>query len=182
MQTNKISSSVNILSISNWENIYDNLIKSYNISQYEHYKKNGSSEKVLEIVSMESKRFGSIAENIVASILNIGKRTSSENDGLKNNKKIEIKCARYWAGTNDCKWQHLEKNHDYDCVLFGLLDFNGDWKIWGIKKSLLFGELIEKKVLTYQGNQGWWCKKNDVVPYCSQINSISDLDQFLDTF
>ena len=170
-----------INSFDNWGQYYKEIISNYNESQYEYYKKNGSSREVLEIVSMESKRFGSVSEKIISKIYNLEPRTSSENDGVKQNKKIEIKCARYWAGTDECKWQHLEPEYDYDCVLFGLLDFNGIWNIWGIKKAMLMGELREKKIVTYQGKQGWWCNKSKVIKYCTIIKSMSDLENFLDT-
>ena len=170
-----------INSFDNWGQYYKEIISNYNESQYAYYKKNGSSREVLEIVSMESKRFGSVSEKIISKTYNLEPRTSSENDGVKQNKKIEIKCARYWAGTDECKWQHLEPEYDYDCVLFGLLDFNGIWNIWGIKKAMLMGELREKKIVTYQGKQGWWCNKSKVIKYCTIIKSMSDLENFLDT-
>jgi len=169
-----------INSFDNWRQNYKEIITNYNESQYEYYKKNGAPQEILDIVSMESKRFGSISEQVIAKNYNLEPRLSSQHDGIKKNKKIEIKCARYWAGKNECKWQHLEPEHDYDCVLFGLLDFNGDWKIWAIKKDILMGELREKKIVTYQGKQGWWCNKSKVIEYCSIIKSISDLDNFLD--
>ena len=167
--------------IDNWRQYYHKEKSNYKENQYIYYKKNGSSREVLEIVSMESKRFGSVSEKIISKIYNLEPRTSSENDGVKQNKKIEIKCARYWAGTDECKWQHLEPEYDYDCVLFGLLDFNGIWNIWGIKKAMLMGELREKKIVTYQGKQGWWCNKSKVIKYCTIIKSMSDLENFLDT-
>ena len=72
-------------------------------------------------------------------------------------KKIEIKSARYRVGKDDCVWQHLEPDHDYEYAMFTLLDFHG-WKVWGIKKTLLMGEMREKKIVTFQGKQGWWVK------------------------
>jgi len=112
----------------------------------------------------------------------IGERTSSQNDGVRNGKKIEIKAARRWAGKDNCRWQHLEQEHDYDCVLFALLDFD-DWKVWGIKKSILFGECKEKNIVTHQGKQGWWCEKNSILQYLTPIDTynINQLDDFLDT-
>ena len=177
----KDSTELNILSIDNWETDYKNIINDYTKSQYEYYKENGSSQKVLNYVSMESKRFGSVSEKLISAIFNLGPRTSTQNDGVKKYKKVEIKCARYWGCKDECKWQHLEPNHDYDCVLFCLLDFDGTWKVWGIKKNMLMGDLREKNLVTYQGKQGWWCNKSDVIEYCTVIKSLSDLDDFLDT-
>lgn len=178
---NQIAIFSDINSFDNWRQHYKEIISNYNESQYEYYKKNGSAQEILDIVSMESKRFGSISEKLISKMYDLEQRTSTENDGVKQNKKIEIKCARYWAGTDECKWQHLEPEHDYDVVLFGLLDFNGDWKIWGITKAILMGELREKKIVTWQGKQGWWCDKSKVIKYCTIIKSKSDLDNFLDT-
>ena len=114
----------------------------------------------------------------IQEIFQLGPRTSPQNDGTRHGKKIEIKSARYWDGKDDCRWQHLELEHDYEFVLFALLDFHG-WKIWGIKKSLLMGELREKKVVTFQGKQGWWVLKSAIVSYLTPIKNIVDLDAFI---
>lgn len=174
-------SSKNILSLNNWKDNYLNIIKNYKESQYNFYKRNNAPSKVLELVSLESKRFGSISEKLIFDIFNLEPRTSTQNDGTRKGKKIEIKCARYWSGKYECRWQHLELEHDYECVLFGLLDFDGSWKIWGISKSILIGELRDKNIVTYQGKQGYWCKKSKVIEYCNEIKNIKDLDDFLET-
>ena len=174
-------SNKNILSLNNWKKEYINIIKNYKESQYDFYKRNNASFEVLDVVSMESKRFGSISEKLVSNIFKLEPRTSSENDGMRKGKKIEIKCARYWAGKDECRWQHLEFEYDYECVLFGLLDFDGTWKIWAINKSMLMGELREKNIVTYQGKQGYWCKKSQVIEFCHEIKSIKSLDKFLET-
>jgi hypothetical protein len=137
-----------------------------------------SCEEVLQLVDLESKPFGTECEKILADIFKLSPRTSSQNDGVRNGKKIEIKCARYWAGKDNCVWQHLEPDHDYEYALFGLLDFH-NWKVWGIKKTLLMGELRDKKIVTYQGKQGWWVRKSAILSYLTPINSIADLDAFI---
>ena len=93
-------------------------------TQIKYYKKNNSCEEVLQLVDLESKPFGSVSEKIICEIFKLGQRTSSQNDGTRNGKKIEIKSARYWAGKDDCVWQHLEPDHDYEYALFALLDFH----------------------------------------------------------
>lgn len=158
-------SNKNILSLNNWKDNYKKIKNNYKESQYDFYKRNNASDEVLELVSLESKRFGSISEKLTCEIFKLGTRTSSQNDGVRKGKKIEIKCARYWGCKNECKWQHLESEHDYDCVLFGLLDFDGSWKFWGISKTLLFGKLKEKNILSYQGKQGYWCDKSKVIEF-----------------
>jgi len=148
-------------------------------TQIKYYKKNNSCEGVLQLVDLESKPFGSVCEKIICEIFKLGPRTSSQNDGTRNGKKIEIKSARYWAGKDNCVWQHLEPDHDYEYALFALLDFH-QWKIWGIKKSFLMGEMKDKKIVTFQGKQGWWTKKSNILPYLTPINSIFELDKFIE--
>ena len=147
-------------------------------TQSQYYKRMNASEEVLKLVELESKRFGSVCEKLISEIFGLGERTSSQNDATYKGKKIEIKCARYWAGKDDCKWQHLEPEHDYEYALFGLLGFD-EFKIWAIKKSVLMGELRDKKIVTYQGKQGWWTNKEMILPYLTPIYSIEDLDAFM---
>jgi len=162
----------------NWKNTIALRSVQYKPTQITYYEKNNSCPEVLQLVKLDSKPFGSISEKILCEVFKMGPRTSSQNDGTKNGKKIEIKCARYWANKDDCMWQHLEPNYDYDYVLFALLDFQ-DWKIWGIKKHLLMGDLRDKKIVTFQGKQGWWTKKSVILPYLTPIQSIQDLEDLL---
>jgi hypothetical protein len=147
---------------------------SHKMTQLKYYEQNNSTPEVLQLVKLDSKPFGTTSEKILSEILNLGPRTSTQNDATFNNRKIEIKCARYWAGKNECIWQHLEPDHDYEYVLFGLLDFD-KWKVWCITKEKLMGELKDKKIITYQGKQGWWTRKSMILPYLTEINSIEDL-------
>lgn len=149
-------------------------------TQLKYYTRMNSCEEVLQLVSLESKPFGSCSEKLIQEILNLGPRTSTQNDATRNGKKIEIKSARYWAGKDECVWQHLEPDHDYDIAIFALLGFQG-WNIWAIHKSKLMGELRDKKIVTYQGKQGWWVKKSAVLPYLISIKSISDLDACIES-
>ena len=147
-------------------------------TQIKFYKRMNASPEVLQLVELESKPFGSESEKIISEIFGLGPRTSSQNDGTFRGKKIEIKTARYWAGKDDCRWQHLEPDHDYEYALFVILGFH-EWKVWGIKKSLLMGELREKKVVTFQGKQGWWTTKSAILPYLTPIQTIPELEAFL---
>ncbi len=148
------------------------------VTQIKYYTQNKASPEVLQIVDLESKPFGTVGENMLSEIFGMGPRTSSQNDGTFNGKKIEIKCARYWAGKDECVWQHLEPEHDYEYAMFALLDFQG-WKVWGIKKSLLMGEMRDKKIVTFQGKQGWWTKKSAILPYLTPIKTKADLQALL---
>lgn len=179
---NSLPSYSHSLSIDNYWEIYERVIKDYTPAMVEWYKEHGSDEKTLKIVTEENKRYGSVIEKIVLAIKLIGNRENSEHDGIKKNKKIEIKSSRYWSQSYNCRWQHIEQDHDYDCVLFVLLHFDGSLKIWGIEKSVLFGELRQKNILTKQGKEGWWCDKENVIEYCKEIKTVDDLDSFLQSF
>jgi hypothetical protein len=146
-------------------------------TQIKFYKRNNASPEVLQLVELDSKPFGSISEKILSEIFQLHPRTSSQHDGILHGKKIEIKSARYWGGKDECVWQHLEPDHDYEYALFTLLDFH-DWKVWCIKKSLLM-DLRDKKVVTFQGKQGWWTKKSAVLPYLTPITSMKELHEFI---
>ena len=146
-------------------------------TQIKHYKRMNASAEVLQLVELESKPFGSVCEKIISELFGLGPRTSSQNDATLNGKKIEIKTARYWCGKDDCMWQHLEPDHDYDYALFVLLNFQG-WKVWCIKKTNLM-DLREKKIVTFQGKQGWWTKKSAILPYLTPIHTLTDLHAFV---
>jgi hypothetical protein len=147
-------------------------------TQLQFYKRMNAAEEVLQLVALDSKPFGSVSEKLIQEILHIGPRTSTQNDGTKHGKKIEIKCARYWAGKDDCVWQHLEPEHDYEIAVFALLDFHG-WRVWCIEKSRLMGDAREKKVVTYQGKQGWWTRKSAILPWLTEIKTLAEFDAFL---
>jgi hypothetical protein len=147
-------------------------------SQTKYYRRMNASAEVLQLVELESKPFGSESEKILSEIFHLGPRTSTQNDATLNGKKIEIKTARYWAGKDDCVWQHLEPDHDYEYALLVLLDFHG-WKVWCVKKSLLMGEMREKKIVTFQGKQGWWTRKSAILSYLTTITTIAELQAFV---
>lgn len=167
-----------ILSVNYWKNTDRFKAIKEKETQTKYYQKMNASPEVLELVELESKPFGSEAESIISEIFKLGPRTSSQNDGTLNGKKIEIKSARYWAGKDDCRWQHLEPDHDYEYALFVLLDFQG-WKVWAIKKSTLMGELRDKKIVTFQGKQGWWTTKSAILSYLTPIKTIAELQAFV---
>ena len=174
------SLSKNILSANYWKNTKSFKSIQDKETQIKYYKKMNSCDEVLQLVDLESKPFGSICEKIIQEIFELSPRTSSQNDGTRNGKKIEIKSARYWAGKDDCVWQHLEPEHDYEIALFALLDFQ-ELKIWGIKKSLLMTDMRDKKIVTFQGKQGWWVKKSAIISYLTPIKNISELDTFIES-
>jgi hypothetical protein len=167
-----------ILSCGYWKNTKTFTSIKDKETQIKYYKRMNASAEVLQLVELDSKPFGTESEKIISEIFHLGPRTSTQNDGTLNGKKIEIKSARYWAGKDDCKWQHLEPDHDYAFALFVILDFQG-WKVWCISKSLLMGELREKKIVTFQGKQGWWTIKSAILPYLTPIKTIQELHAFV---
>jgi hypothetical protein len=168
----------NILSSSVWKNLKSFTAIQNKETQVKYYKRMSSSPEVLQIVELDNKPFGSVAEKIISEIFQLGPRTSTQNDATFNGKKIEIKAARYWAGKDDCVWQHLEPDHDYEYALFAIMDFHG-WKVWCIKKELLMGELRDKKIVTFQGKQGWWTRKSAILPYLKQIETVEEIRNFV---
>ena len=174
----KLMESTKILSVEHWKNTKTYINLKEKETQTKYYKRNNCSPEVLQLVELESKPFGSECEKIIQEVFSLGPRTCSENDATRLGKKIEIKSARYWAGKDNCRWQHLEPDHDYEIVLFVLLDFH-EFKVWSIHKSTLMGDLRAKNIVTYQGKQGWWVEKNTILPYLHEIHSIEDLDRFI---
>lgn len=173
----------NTLSVASWKDTRAYRIIKEKETQKMYYRRMSSSEDVLHLVDLDSKPFGAASEGILQEIFHLGKRTSSQNDGTRLDKKIEIKSARYWAGKDDCKWQHLEPEHDYDHILFALLGFH-EWKVWCCTKAYLMGELREKNVITHQGKQGWWIQKTHLLKHlhpdhCISVTSLQELDAFL---
>jgi len=145
-------------------------------TQIKHYKRMNASTEVLQLVELESKPFGSVCEKIISELFGLGPRTSTQHDATLHNKKIEIKTARYWAGKDDCVWQHLEPDHDYDYALFVLLNFHG-WKVWCIKKTDLMD--LRGKIVTFQGKQGWWTRKSAILPHLTPIHTLAELHAFI---
>ena len=169
-----VTEDVDMLHVDNWKRDSSKEVET----QLSYYTRMKSREEVLDLVGLQSKPFGTKAEKFIQNVFKLGPRTSTQNDGVRNGKKIEIKTARYWAGKDECRWQHLEPDHDYEVVLFVLLDFD-KWNVWAINKHLLIGELMDKKIVTFQGKQGCWVKKSDVLPYLTQIRNVKELDEFL---
>jgi hypothetical protein len=166
-----------ILSCDSWKTLRSFTSIQDKETQIKYYARRGATPEVLALVELESKPFGSVSEKILSEIFGLGPRSSSQNDGTYNGHKIEIKTARYWAGKDDCRWQHLEPDHDYDYAMLVLLDFQG-WKVWGIQKSRLM-DLRESKIVTYQGKQGWWTSKSAILPHLTPLRSRADLDAAL---
>ncbi len=151
---------------------YKNIVNK--ISQLSHYEANGASPEILKLVNMESKAFGSVVEKLLIEVYELEKRVNTQHDARLGDKKIEIKAARYWAGKDDCKWQHIEKNHDYELILFALIDFTSI-KCWIAKKDVIIQHM------TPQGLQGNWADKSTILPHLIEITSKEQLHDLVKT-
>ena len=167
-----------LLSVNNWKHTNAFTHNARRETQTQYYVRMNAAPEVIELVSLDSKPFGSVGETMMAELFQMAPRTSSQNDGVFEGRKCEIKCARYWAGKDECRWQHLEPDHDYEFAMLAILDFNV-WKVWCISKAHLMGELREKKVVTFQGKQGWWTLKSAIMPYLTPIHGLECLRKFV---
>ena len=167
-----------LLSVDNWKHTKAFVQNKRRETQTQYYVRMQAAPEVIELVSLDSKPFGSVSELMMTELFKMAARTSSQNDGVFEGHKCEIKCARRWAGKDDCRWQHLEPEHDYDFAMLALLDFH-KWNVWCITKAHLMGELREKKVVTFQGKQGWWTLKSAIMPYLTPIHGLECLRKFV---
>ena len=177
---NQLPSPLSLLSVDNWKYTKAFTESKRKETQTQYYKRMNASPEVIDLVSLDSKPFGSVSELMMTEVFKMAPRTSSQNDGVFEGHKCEIKCARYWERKDDCRWQHLEPDHDYDFAMLALLDFH-KWNVWCISKAHLMGELREKKVVTFQGKQGWWTLKSSIMPYLTQIQTLECLQKFIST-
>ncbi len=169
-----------LLSVDNWKYAKAFVQNTRRETQTQYYVRMNAAPEVIELVSLDSKPFGSVSESLMTEMFKMAPRTSTQNDGVFEGHKCEIKCARRWSGKDDCKWQHMEPEHDYDFAMLALLDFH-EWKVWCITKAHLMGELREKKVVTFQGKQGWWTQKSAIMPYITPIQGLECLRKFVNT-
>ena len=167
-----------LLSVNTWKHTKAFTNNKRRETQTQYYVRMAAAPEVIDLVSLDSKPFGTVGEAMMAELFQMAPRTSSQNDGVFEGRKCEIKCARYWAGNDECRWQHLEPEHDYEFAMLAILDFH-EWKVWCISKALLMGELREKKVVTFQGKQGWWTLKSAIMPYLTPIHGLECLRKFV---
>jgi hypothetical protein len=146
-------------------------------TQLELYIQKKSPVEILQLVSMANKVFGAEMEGIYQEIFQLSPRVNSQHDGIRTGKKIEIKSARWHATGDDCNWQHLEPEYDYEFVLFTLVDFDS-LKVWIISKKKLMA-LRDTNIVMKQGQQGWTTTKKKIEPYLTSISTVDDLDRFI---
>jgi len=151
-------------------------------TQVEYYRNMNAAAETLQLVALTPKPFGTEAENIIVECFGLEPRENSQHDGKLEGKKLEVKCARWHAPRGnvggDCNWLHLEEGHDFQYVIFALLDFQ-DWKCWIMTKARLFGEMREKGVLKKQGEEGWTVNKCKIEQYLTPVNFKADILDFM---
>jgi len=148
-------------------------------TQVDYYRKNNASPEVIKLVALTPKPFGTEAENIIVESFGLDPRDNTQHDGKLRGKKLEVKCARWHAVGGDCNWLHLEEGHDFQYVIFALLDFQ-DWKCWIMTKPRLFGEMREKGILKKQGEEGWTVNKCKIEIHLTPIYSQADIIDFME--
>jgi site-specific DNA-methyltransferase (adenine-specific) len=151
-----------------WKNLKSFSSINYHDTQHAYYEANGASPEILQMVQLNSKKFGSVSENIIKELLNIGPRENTQHDGILDGKKVEIKVGRYLQWSTDCMWQHIEPDHDYEVLVCCLLTFTG-WEIYTIDKECILS-LIEKGTIKKQGKQGYLVRRSQIVEHLTQLN------------
>lgn len=170
------------MSLSNWTKTEYFKTMKKRTTQLELYISKQSPPEILNLVTMANKVFGENAmEPILREIFQMAPRQNSQHDGIRLGKKIEIKSARWHATGEDCNWQHLEPDYDYEFVMFALVDFT-ELKVWIIPKTLLMGELRQQKIVSRQGQQGWTATKARLEKYLTPIKTIEELDSFIQKY
>ena len=130
-------------------------------TQGDCYRKKGSCEEIVQLADMNCKSYGKM-EHAVRDYYGIKKTITTENDGEKDNIKVEIKCPR--INTNGT-WmiQHLKPEHDFDAVLIALLTPKNGLRTMLISKSDVF------KIVKPQRGEGWLVHNRDLESHAVPI-------------
>jgi len=140
-------------------------------TQGDYYRRLGACEEVVQLADMNCKSYGKM-ENIVRDYFGISKTKTTENDGMKGELKIEIKCPR--IQTNG-RWmiQHLKPTHDFDAVLIALLTPKYGLHTMLISKSDVFAMAKPQK------GEGWLVNSTDLMKRAVQVRKGDDLTHLL---
>jgi len=141
-------------------------------TQGDRYRKHGACEEVVQLADMNCKSYGKM-ENIVRDYFGISKTTTTENDGMKNQLKIEIKCPRMHTKGGSWMIQHLKKSHDFDAVLIAVLT-----PTKGLC-TMLISKLDVFKVAKPQKGEGWLVHKKDVMKHAVPFRKGDDPTRLL---
>jgi hypothetical protein len=94
---------------------------------------------------------------------------------------IEQKSSGHW-GTDDFKWQHVEKDHKWNILLLCGITYT-EVRFWGMSRAI-FEKLVSENRITNQGNkagassEGAWFNYSDVKDSVQVIDNDNDLMKF----
>lgn len=131
-------------------------------AQAEYYVHHSVDDSVIRLARLPSRTFGCVCEHIIKKLYHLQPSSSVQHDATFDAVKIEIKSARYWRQSDDCRWQHIEPSYDYDWLWFVLLDFDG-FKVWRIPKATFWS--LDSTIVERQGRQGYWVRKSRILPF-----------------
>tara|TARA_R110002074_G_scaffold378793_2_gene556727 strand:+ start:1300 stop:1839 length:540 start_codon:yes stop_codon:yes gene_type:complete len=131
-------------------------------TQLDYYKDNNYDNRILDIVELNPKTFGSFSEKITRFHFKMDMSYETSYDHLKNKKRIEQKSARF-GKDGSLMWQHIELKHKWDFLLCMILNFNSFDYFITTRKNVF--KMIKNNFITGQGknkkpNQGYWFKIN----------------------
>ena len=164
------------------------------LTQLQRYEKNNAPEEIQKFISLGGgAKMGTTLERYARfRFKNLKKREKGEgNTGhdqlikLDTDKTIliEQKSSGHWKGKADeYKWQHIEKNHNWNMLLLCGIDYT-DVKFWGMDRKT-FDRLVLENKITIQGDtggnssQGMWCMYSKIKDSLVEINTNDQLIQF----
>ena len=159
---------------------YRSLVNSTPLTQLGYYIENNASPEILKFVTLSNKAFGEqYMQGIAKDLFGLEKAGHTGHDLQLSGQKIEMKSSR-WGCRGSFKWQHIMQGHEYQYVMFALVDFQ-DIKFWIIKKDVI---LANPSLFQQQGGaegQGLWTpcmsarNMSRITDLCTPIHSREDL-------
>ena len=128
------------------------------------------------ILNMSTKDFGIFFEKIIKKELNLDDSKNEEYDGIKNNKKVEIKVSRIIKKINKRKFKnYYDYLFQYEKTLLTeneLLTGNYDCNIQQVKPylfdELVYGLLLDKKLLLFKINNQIFKNNPGIIKYVNK--------------
>ena len=140
-------------------------------TQGDYYRRLGACEEVAQLADMNCKSYGKM-QNVVREYFGISKTKTTENDVMKGELKIEIKCPRLQTSG---RWmiQHLKPTHDFDAVLIALLTPKDGLRTMLISKTDVFA------IAKPQKGEGWLVNSTDLMKRAVQVRKGDNLTRLL---
>jgi hypothetical protein len=140
------------------------------------YRANNAPEEIINLVGLSNKRFGSVCESLVTTLVG-GEKVPDQRgktgwDMELTDARFEIKSSRYWrSGKNQFfKWQHVLPDHEWSHLLLCAVDFDRI-RLFALNKPT-FMSLIEIGKITQQGGaggQGCWFEIKHIIDTATEI-------------